>query len=146
MVSAALGPRLVAVPGTVVDPDPVPPVGIVARHRRTPPVALPDGLTEGLVDANTSPVLFWNRRSAGHGLVLADLGSQADSPQAVGDDYLRWVRRTTAWVRRRGTRVWGLETTRVRPDLDIDLHHVSAVHALPGALAALEAGAPLRSG
>jgi hypothetical protein len=45
------------------------------------------------------------------------------------------------WVRRKGTRVWGLERDQVRPDLDIDLNFVNNVYALPEALIVLQNGA-----
>ncbi len=61
--------------------------------------------------------------------------------QAVAPAYEQWVRRVTSWIRRHGTKVWGLEQQAVRPDLDIRLGTVSAVYALPGALRLLEAGA-----
>jgi len=64
--------------------------------------------------------------------------------KAVSADYERWTNRVMSWVRRRGTRVWGLERSGVRPDLDIQLMFVNKVFALPGALAALEAGASVR--
>lgn len=63
---------------------------------------------------------------------------------SIGADYERWVTRTLSWVRRRGTKVWGLERGSLRPNLDIDLSHVSAVYALPGALVAMERGVPVR--
>ncbi len=49
-----------------------------------------------------------------------------------------------SWVRRTGTKVWGLEKAAARPDLDIELSFLNTVVALPGALAALEGGATLR--
>lgn len=100
---------------------------------------------DGLVDANTSPVIFWQAGHTGDGsLHESSLGSQADSMSAIGADYERWVNRTTAWVKRRGTKIWGLERSKIRPDLNIAFPHVSAVYALPTALAALEAGVAAR--
>jgi hypothetical protein len=64
---------------------------------------------------------------------------------AVSLEYERWVNRIMGWVRRRGTRVWGRQRRNIRPDLDIALDVVSTIYALPGALAALEAGVPGRS-
>jgi hypothetical protein len=63
---------------------------------------------------------------------------------SIGDDYERWVTRTMGWIKRRGTKVWGLERGSLRPDLNIDLSHVSAMYALPRALAAMEQGAAVR--
>ncbi len=68
------------------------------------------------------------------------IGSQAQSMRAVSPDYERWVVRLMGWVRRRGTKVWGLEMGAVRPDLDIKVSTVSAIYALPGALRLLEGG------
>ena len=100
---------------------------------------------DGLVDSNTSPVIFWQTGQAGDGsLHESSLGSQADSMSAIGADYERWVNRTMAWIKRRGTKIWGLERSKIRPDLNIAFPHVSAVYALPAALAALEAGVPAR--
>jgi hypothetical protein len=60
---------------------------------------------------------------------------------AISADYERWVNRTTGWIRRKGTKVWGLEQGTVRPDLNIQVGFISSVYALPGALRALEQGA-----
>ena len=60
---------------------------------------------------------------------------------AISGDYERWVNRVLSWVRRKGTKVWGLERNSIRPDLDVHLPFVNNVYALPGALSALEAGA-----
>ena len=81
---------------------------------------------------------------------------QADSMHGVSREYERWVNRVMSWVRRRGTRVrgstvlpsstrttthvWGLEGAKLRPNLDINIDHISSTYALPGALAELEAG------
>ncbi|SCC00486.1 hypothetical protein GA0061083_2035 [Pseudarthrobacter enclensis] len=62
----------------------------------------------------------------------------------ISKDYERWVNRSTSWIRRNGTRAWGLEGIQTRPDLDIDLSFISTVFALPGALQALESGTPGR--
>lgn len=51
-----------------------------------------------------------------------------------------WKARTSSRIRRRGTRVWGLERAKLRPDLDLRLELLNAVHALPVALSALESG------
>lgn len=97
------------------------------------------------MDSNTSPVLFWSPAKADDsGLHVGDIGSQADAMHAVSGEYERWVNRVTGWIRRRGTRVWGLERTHLHPDLDIDLPYVSAVYALPEALSALGRGVPGR--
>lgn len=97
--------------------------------------------TEGIVDSNTSPVLFWEPATrAADTLTAGSIGSQADSMRAVSTDFERWVSRTTAWVRRNGTRVWGLSAAHRRADLDVQLATVSAVYALPDALRLLEAG------
>lgn len=97
---------------------------------------------EGLVDSNSSPVLLWRPgRWTAEKIQTSEIGSQADSIAALSDDYARWVNRATNWVRRKGTKVWGLGTTSIRPDLDIRLTTVTTVYALPDALASLESGA-----
>ncbi|MCW2793519.1 MAG: hypothetical protein JWO76_2617 [Nocardioides sp.] len=103
---------------------------------------LAPSVDEGLVDSNASPVMLWTP-GAHVGSVLHEsfLGSQADAMAAVGADFERWVTRSMGWIRRRGTKVWGLEQASTRPDLDIEIGHVSAVYALPNALSALENGA-----
>ena len=78
-------------------------------------------------------------------LRASEIGSQADSMSAVSPEYERWVNRIMGRVRRQGTRVWGRQRRNVRPDLDITQNFVSAIYALPGALAALQAGVPGRS-
>jgi hypothetical protein len=60
---------------------------------------------------------------------------------AISESYERWVNRTIGWIRRKGTKVWGLEQGTVRPDLNIRLSFINSVYALPGALRALEQGA-----
>lgn len=98
--------------------------------------------SEGLVDSNSSPVLFWNLgKSTEERIGVSEIGSQADSIAGISKEYEAWVNRTIGWVRRKGTKVWGLDTTAIRPDLDIRLTTVSTVYALPGALGALQAGA-----
>jgi hypothetical protein len=101
---------------------------------------------EGLIDSNIAPVLFWKPGHSGdRALRVSEIGSQADSMSAVSAEYEQWVNRVMGWVRRRGTKVWGRHRRDVRPDLDIDLGFVSStIYALPGALAALEAGVPGR--
>ncbi|MDM7883979.1 MULTISPECIES: hypothetical protein [Curtobacterium] len=96
----------------------------------------------GIVDPDRSPVLLWQPGQV-HDRALRphSIGSQARAMQAVAPAYEQWVRRVTSWIRRHGTKVWGLEQQAVRPDLDIRLGTVSAVYALPGALRLLEAGA-----
>lgn len=99
--------------------------------------------TEGLMDSNASPVLLWTPATQGpDGLGSGTIGSQADSMSAVSDDYQRWVNRVMGWVRRRGTRVWGLEPERQRSDLDLRRTDVTSVYALPDALRSLESGTP----
>ncbi len=96
---------------------------------------------EALVDSNASPVLFWQPAAVTDGVLRAgNIGSQADSMAAVSADYERWVKRVMNWVRRQSERVWGLERGDLRPAFDIDIAHVSAVYALPGARAALASG------
>lgn len=97
---------------------------------------------EGLVDSNVSPVLLWTPgETTGSSLRVSSIGSQADAKGAISGDYERWVNRVLSWVRRKGTKVWGLERNSIRPDLDVHLPFVNNVYALPGALSALEAGA-----
>ncbi|MBU2698204.1 hypothetical protein [Pimelobacter sp. 30-1] len=99
------------------------------------------GPGESLVDSNASPVLLWTPGAVvGSAIYLSAIGSQADAMGAVSPEYETWVRRVMGWVRRRGTKVWGLERHGIRPDLDIRLAIVSNVYAMPGALAALEHG------
>ena len=101
--------------------------------------------TEGLVDSNASPVLLWTPATQGpDGLGSGTIGSQADSMSAVSKDYERWVNRTMNWVRRKGTRVWGLESQHQRADLDLRRTDVTTVYALPDALRTLEGGTPAR--
>lgn len=98
---------------------------------------------EGLVDSNASPVLLWTPATDGpDGLGSGAIGSQADSMGAVSEDYQRWVHRAMSWVRRRGTRVWGLEPEHQRSDLDLRRTDVTTVYALPDALRSLESGTP----
>ncbi len=101
---------------------------------------------EGLMDSNASPVLLWKPGHSDDSMLrISEIGSQADSMSAVSPEYGRWVNRTMGWVRRRGTKVWGRQRHDVRPDLDIDLGLIgNTIYALPGALAALEAGVPGR--
>ena len=100
---------------------------------------------DGLVDSNTSPVIFWEPGQMADGALHGSLlGSQADSMSTISAEYERWVNRTMAWIKRRGTKVWGLERGEIRPDLDIGFPHVTSVYALPGALAAMEEGLPAR--
>lgn len=100
---------------------------------------------ERLVDSNTSPVLLWQRGAVDDRTVHgSNIGSQANSMAAISREYERWVNRVMGWVRRRGTRVWGLERHAVREDLDIELSYVNNVYALPGALKLLESGGSAR--
>jgi len=100
---------------------------------------------ELLVDANASPVLLWQPAVLDDSVLrVSVLGSQADSTSAISVDYERWVNRVMGWVRRKGTKVWGLEAGDTRPDLDIDLPHISTVYALPAAVAGLGQGVPGR--
>lgn len=99
-----------------------------------------DGL--GLIHPDRSPVLFWQPGDARpNELTTHSIGSQAKAMRAVSPDYERWVTQTMSWIRRHGTKVWGLEMADVRPDLDIRVPTVSAIYALPGALRLLEDGA-----
>ena len=98
--------------------------------------------SEGIVDSNASAVLFWTPGQASDSaLSTSTIGSQADAMHAVSTEYERWVKGVIGWVRRRGTKVWGLERHEVRADLDVQLSFVNNVYALPGALSALEGGA-----
>jgi hypothetical protein len=98
-----------------------------------------------LVDSNTSPVLLWTpAESNASTFHTSGIGSQADSMAAISSEYERWAHRVMGWVRRNGTKVWGLERERIRPEFDIELPHVSTVYALPEALAALGRGIPGR--
>jgi hypothetical protein len=98
---------------------------------------------EGLVDSNASPVLLWTPAThSTDGLSSGTIGSQADSMSAVSMDYERWVNRVMNWVRRRGTRVWGLHEQDKRSELDIRRADVTSVYALPDALSVLVRGTP----
>jgi hypothetical protein len=98
-------------------------------------------LDEALVDSNASPVLFWEPAKLANKVIGGSkLGSQADAMAAISDEYERWVNQAIGWIRRKGTKVWGLQRGAVRPDLDIQLGFVNSVYALPGALRALEQG------
>lgn len=102
--------------------------------------------SRGLIDSNASPVLFWRPGMFSEGSIwLSDIGSQADSAASVSVEYARWVNRVFGWIRRRGTRVWGLERAKLRPDLDLRFDLLNAVYALPGALSVLESGGTGRS-
>ena len=94
-----------------------------------------------LVDPNRAPVLFWQPGASRTGeLRTSSIGSQADSMAAVSIEYERWANRVMSWVRRRGTAVWGVKTSAVRPDLNVDVRFLNSVYALPGAMKQLEAG------
>jgi hypothetical protein len=137
VVSRALGPPRLIHP----DDAAMQGAGRAAVFNRMNWERLSPGRTDGLVDSNASPVLLW-RRGTREGSVIhqSQIGLQADSMSAVSGDYERWVNRVTSWVRRRGTRVWGLERDALRPDLTIVIDHISSIYALPGALEALKAG------
>lgn len=97
--------------------------------------------SEGLVDSNASPVLLWTPATRGpDGLYSGTIGSQADSMSAVSKDYERWVNRTMGWVRRKGTRVWGLDAQHQRADLDLRRTDLTTVYALPDAMNSLRGG------
>jgi hypothetical protein len=99
-------------------------------------------LDEALVDSSASPVLFWEPAEISNEVIgVSQLGSQADAMAAISESYERWVKRTIGWIRRKGTKVWGLERGALRPDLDIQLGFINSVYALPGAHRALEQGA-----
>jgi hypothetical protein len=101
---------------------------------------------EGLIDSNISPVLLWR---AGHSndsvLRVSEIGSQADSMRAVSPEYERWANRIMGWVRRRGIRSGDCKDATSAPIWTSLWPWVSTIYALPGALAALEAGARGRS-
>jgi hypothetical protein len=142
VVPAAFGPPSLIRPGDAAMSEP----GKAGMFNRLNWQRLSPGAEEGLIDSNASPVLFWKPApSSDPVLRVSEIGSQADSMSAVSPDYERWVNRVMGWVRRRGTKVWGPQRHDVRPDLDIALAFVNTTYALPGALAALEAGTPGRS-
>lgn len=97
---------------------------------------------KGIVDPNSSPVLFWQPAAVGEEGIIrtSSIGSQADHPAAISEAYDRWVKRTASWARRRGTRVWGLEQDSLRPDLDFQIDVLNSIYALPGALEKLGSG------
>ena len=97
--------------------------------------------TTGIVDANRSPVLFWEPARIHHGELLpGSIGSQADVLREVSAEYERWVNRVMGWVRRHATPVWGLQRAKVRPDLNIENPYLNTLYALPGALDLLTTG------
>ncbi|WP_152642653.1 hypothetical protein [Pseudarthrobacter chlorophenolicus] len=101
---------------------------------------------EALIDSNASPTILWSPARLDAEVILpSSLGSQADSMAQISKDYERWVNRSMSWIRRKGTRVWGLEGRQMRPDLNIDLSFINTVFALPGALQSLESGTPGRN-
>ena len=138
VVHSALGPPVVIRPGDRAMEEGTK-VGIFNRINWD---RLRRASSEGLVDSNASPVLFWQPGNASETvLATSSIGSQADAMAAVSTEYEKWVKRAMGWVRRKGTRVWGLERHEVRPDLDIDLNFVNNVYALPEALIVLQNGA-----
>lgn len=107
--------------------------------------ARPSG-AEGLIDSNRSPVLLWTPgKTIGAAILVSSIGSQADDMRTISSDYERWVNRVMAWIRRRGTKVWGIERSEVSPHLDVDLSFLNNVYALPGALEAMKRGTPGRA-
>ncbi len=91
-----------------------------------------------LVDTNASPVLLWRPATQdGATLLRGHIGSQADSMGAVSADYERWAKRVMGWVRRRGTRVWGLDRGAAYPGLDVSVSDLTTCYALPHAHALL---------
>jgi hypothetical protein len=142
VVSAAFGPPSLIRPGDAAMDEP----GKAGVFNRLNWQRLSPSDEEGLIDSNISPVLFWRPGHSNDSVLrVSEIGSQADSLSAVSPEYERWVNRIMGWVRRRGTKVWGLQRRNVRPDLDIAMDVVSTIYALPDALAALEAGVPARS-
>jgi hypothetical protein len=141
-VSAAFGPPSLIRPGDAAMDEP----GKAGVFNRLNWQRLSPSGGEDLIDSNISPVLFWRPGHSNDSVLrVSEIGSQADSMSAVSPEYERWVHRIMGWVRRRGTKVWGLQRRNVRPDLDIAMDVVSTIYALPDALAALEAGVPGRS-
>lgn len=138
VVHNALGPPVVIRPG-----DPAMEEGTKAGiFNRINWDRLGRASSEGLVDSNASPVLFWQPGKASERLLAtSSIGSQSDAMATVSTEYEKWVKRAMGWVRRKGARVWGLERHGVRPDLDIDLGFVNNVYALPDALIVLQNGA-----
>jgi hypothetical protein len=141
VVSSALGPPSLIRPGDAPMSEPSK-AGVFNQlnWQRLSPSG-----EEGLIDSNVSPVLLWEPgRGDASGLCVSAIGSQADSMSAISPEYERWANRVMGWIRRKGTRVWGLQQHSERPDLDISLPIVSTIYALPDALTALQAGAPGR--
>lgn len=88
---------------------------------------------DAIVDFNASPVLLWEPGSfSASELTCGSIGTQADSPNEISADYFRWVQRVAAWIRRRGTPVWGLGRSTLRPDLTIDIPLSTASTRSPG--------------
>jgi hypothetical protein len=142
VVSGAFGPPSLIRPGDAVMNE----TGKAGVFNRLNWERLSPSDGAGLIDSNISPVLLWRPgHSDESALRVSEIGSQADSMSAVSPEYERWVNRIMGWIRRRGTKVWGLQGRNVRPDLDIALAVVSTIYALPEALVALERGVPGRS-
>lgn len=96
---------------------------------------------QGIVDWDRTPALFWERgRRAGDVLTPSSLGSQAEAPAAISEDYRRWVDRCKGWVRRRGTTVWDWHAAGGTSPFDVRLPFANRCVALPGALDVLRAG------
>ncbi|TCC58180.1 hypothetical protein E0H73_28070 [Kribbella pittospori] len=95
--------------------------------------------------SNSSHVLFWAPGPVTDSNIrVSNIGSQADAMGTISADYERWANRVMAWIRRKGTKVWGLEQSAVRPDLDLQLSFVNTIYTLPDALSALKQGTPGR--
>lgn len=138
VVSRVLGEPSVVRPGDTAMAEPTR-SGVFNRLNWTRLLPEPG---EALVDSNASPVLLWVPATySGGALRSGHIGSQADSLGTVSKEYESWANRAMSWVRRRGTRVWGLQAHDIRPDLDIRRTDVTTVFALPDALAALSGGA-----
>ena len=64
-------------------------------------------------------------------LYLSQIGSQAASMDAVSAAYGRWVRRTMAWVLRRGTKAWTWTNDGGTSGYGVAVNFANAIYALP---------------
>ena len=103
------------------------------------------GPDDGLVDWERTPAVCWYRGSeSGEALFQSTLRTHASSMAGISPDYERWVKRTMAWIRRRGTSVSTATAEGRESEYDVFVTGGSAVYALPGALEYLAAGGAAR--
>jgi hypothetical protein len=90
-----------------------------------------------MLDNDLSPMLLYKRAGICEGRIgPCEVLAPPSSPERVGAEYKRWVTRTLAWIRRRGTIVhdWRKPSTRLwNPD-----SLLTTTYALPNALREIE--------